>query len=66
MEPTRHLECCECGQNATSPVPANTMVRAYILCPECLEQIPDDIANAFFFHAGKRRLMLLLESTQED
>ena len=52
--PTKHLECNECGAPVTSPVPLSTITTAYLLCPDCLEAIPDDIANLFFEHAAKR------------
>ena len=51
---TKHLTCNECGAPVTSPVPQSTITTAYSLCPDCLEAIPDDIANLFFEHAAKR------------
>lgn len=52
------IVCVECGGNCTSLVPDGTVVRAYVLCPECQERIPEVIVNAFFEAAeaiGKQR-----------
>jgi hypothetical protein len=54
------IKCYECGDPVSSPVPKGTVIRAYVLCPECLEKIPDEIANQFFFSAGRRRLSLMV------
>ena len=43
----KHLKCAECRRNVSSKVPDNIILRGIILCPECLEEIPDDIANKF-------------------
>ena len=64
--PTKHLECNECGAPVTSPVPQSTITTAYLLCPDCLEAIPDDIANQFFEHAAKRAKALKEEATMTD
>lgn len=61
---TKHLECNECGTWVTSPVPQSTITTAYILCPDCLESIPDDVANLFFEHAAKRAEALKEEQPQ--
>lgn len=47
--------CQECGQAVLSiwsdiDVP---VIRGYVLCPDCLELIPEDVANAFFNAAKK-------------
>lgn len=33
------LKCSDCGAQVSSQVPANTVVRAWIQCPECLEEM---------------------------
>jgi DNA-directed RNA polymerase subunit RPC12/RpoP len=35
-EPTDSIRCSRCGKIASTPVPAETIVRAYIECPECV------------------------------
>jgi DNA-directed RNA polymerase subunit RPC12/RpoP len=35
----RGLKCSNCGKIVSSPVPDNTIVRAWIECPECIEGI---------------------------
>lgn len=35
MEP---LRCVHCGKAVSTPVPTNTVVRAYIECPECISK----------------------------
>lgn len=47
------LYCVECGSACTSVVPEGTVLRAYLLCPECLERIPHEIADAFLRAAEK-------------
>ena len=32
-----HLRCSKCGKSVSSPVPINTIVRAWLECPECTE-----------------------------
>jgi hypothetical protein len=34
---TERLRCSGCGQSVSTPVPVGTIVRAYLECPECLE-----------------------------
>lgn len=29
--------CMECGKSVSTPVPTDTIVRAYVKCPECIE-----------------------------
>jgi hypothetical protein len=31
------IHCAECGEAVSTAVPAPTIVRAYVICPECLE-----------------------------
>lgn len=62
--------CSECGEPVSDPVPEGTVVAAYILCAACLEKVPEQIANDFFFWAGYRRLLklvgpVLAQATQE-
>lgn len=33
-----HLKCTRCDKVVSSKIPANTMVRAFVECPECVEQ----------------------------
>ena len=30
--------CMKCGKSVSSPVPKDTIVRAWVECPECLEK----------------------------
>jgi formylmethanofuran dehydrogenase subunit E len=55
---TEHIRCNECGQSVSSPTPKGTTIRAYVLCPECLEMIPEEIANEFFEQAKNRQRSL--------
>lgn len=57
MNELETIKCYECGESASSPVPKGTIVRAYVLCPECLEKIPEEIANKFFEAASWRRFV---------
>lgn len=45
----QQIYCSECGGGLTSffTPHGELVVRGYTLCPECLEQIPDKIANTF-------------------
>lgn len=35
------VRCSKCGKGVSSPVPDNTIVRAWIECPECVESASD-------------------------
>jgi len=35
---TTTINCSRCGKMVSSPVPAGTIVRAFIECPECVEK----------------------------
>lgn len=37
-QPTDSIHCSRCGKLVSSPVPAGTIVRAFIECPECVEK----------------------------
>lgn len=42
------IRCQYCGQPAIGPLPEiKTLVRAIVICPECLEKVPNKIANNF-------------------
>lgn len=41
------LMCDFCGTPVTSGVPFDTIVRAMLMCPECLERVPENLANKF-------------------
>lgn len=60
------LTCSECGEDVSSPVPIGTVVAAYLLCVNCLETIPESLANAFFFRAGQRRVRKMLAAADEN
>jgi hypothetical protein len=32
------LRCTECGKSVSTEVPDETVVRAWLMCPECIEQ----------------------------
>ena len=32
------IKCLNCGKTVSSPIPEETVVRASIICPECLEK----------------------------
>ena len=32
------ITCLNCGKTVSSPIPEETVVRASIICPECLEK----------------------------
>ena len=32
------IRCSRCGKSVSTPVPAETVVRAWVECPECIEQ----------------------------
>lgn len=34
----RRLRCNKCGKDVSTPVPDDTIVRAWIECPECIEK----------------------------
>ena len=36
------LHCFACGKSVSTEVPDNTIVRAILTCPECIEQIEED------------------------
>lgn len=40
------LHCWSCGKSVSSPVPPNTIVRAYLECPECIERRAEQDALA--------------------
>lgn len=44
MSETERILCMGCGKSVSTPVPKDTIVRAYVECPECLE-----IDNATLF-----------------
>ena len=31
------IRCSECGKSVSSEVPDNTIIRAWVVCPECFE-----------------------------
>lgn len=33
-----NIRCSNCGKIVSTPVPKNTVVRAWVECPECLEE----------------------------
>jgi hypothetical protein len=37
-QPLERIRCMECGKTVSTAVPAPTIVRAYVICPECIEQ----------------------------
>jgi hypothetical protein len=42
------INCTECGKPAIGPLPdVLCYVRAMVICPECLEKVPDEICNEF-------------------
>jgi DNA-directed RNA polymerase subunit RPC12/RpoP len=36
------LVCSKCGKAVSTPVPDNTIVRAWIECPECIKKEPEE------------------------
>lgn len=36
------LRCYECQKSVSSEVPEETVVRAWMVCPECIEQMDKD------------------------
>lgn len=38
--------CMHCGKSVSSPVPAGTVVRAWVECPECIEKKPTPPASS--------------------
>ena len=46
------LMCDFCGHPVTSSVPFDTVVRAMLMCPECLARIPESLANKFLASAS--------------
>ena len=50
------LHCSECGKSTSSPfIPLghDFVQRCYVLCPECLEFVPNNIASRFFLAIKK-------------
>lgn len=47
------LHCIVCGQSVSSQVPDDTIIRAYLQCPECLAEMDEEIADAFFTEAAR-------------
>lgn len=43
----KNITCSACNSSVSSPVSDDTIFRGYALCPDCLEQIPESIANTF-------------------
>lgn len=41
------LHCLACGKSVSTEVPEATVLRAVVWCPECIERVPDTIADAF-------------------
>jgi hypothetical protein len=37
-ETSERIWCMQCGKSVSSPVPKDTIVRAWVECPECIEQ----------------------------
>jgi hypothetical protein len=35
---TGRIHCCRCGASVSSPVPENTIVRAWVECEQCIEK----------------------------
>ena len=50
LERMRRLVCNRCSKSVSSPVPGDTVVRAWVECPECIERVSDDIVNAWFVY----------------
>ena len=46
------LLCDFCGQPASSAVPGDTLIRAMLMCPECLARVPENLANKFLDSAA--------------
>lgn len=45
-----NIRCSKCGKNVSNIIiPDNTMIRAYIMCPECLEKETDYEAKISFY-----------------
>jgi DNA replication initiation complex subunit (GINS family) len=41
----RQLKCYDCGKPVSTPVPKDTVVRAVVECPECIQKKPDSEAK---------------------
>lgn len=39
------IGCNICGKPVSSEVPDDTIVRAWVECPECIEKQPDETSN---------------------
>jgi len=35
---TERIHCMKCGKSVSTPVPKDTIVRAWVECPECIEK----------------------------
>ena len=35
---TKQIQCSNCGEVVSTPVPTNTVIRAWVECPECIEK----------------------------
>jgi DNA-directed RNA polymerase subunit RPC12/RpoP len=38
VDGTYRIMCMQCGKSVSTPVPKETLVRAWIECPECIEK----------------------------
>ena len=38
-----YLLCTTCGKAVSTPLPAGTVVRAAVTCPECIKNSPDEL-----------------------
>lgn len=36
--PDERIHCMKCGKSVSTPVPPETVVRAWVECPECMEE----------------------------
>lgn len=50
-----HISCSECGKYAIGPVDlSKIIIRAWIICPECLEKVPKETFDKFIQEIHKK------------
>ena len=59
------IRCCKCGENVSTEVPDETIVRGWVECPECIEKAPDFQAELAKCREEKVELEAFLDADRE-
>ena len=59
------LKCSKCGKSVSTAVPLETIVRAWIECPECISSAPD-LLEALEGPEGEPWIIDLLEQVSKE